>query len=163
MRGMRLVLALNHVRKSYDGKLVLDDVTLGFLPGAKIGVVGPNGTGKSTLLTMMAGLEQPSNGEVQFMPGHTRGILPQEPALDEGKTVLGNVEDGAPATMTLLDRYNEVAAKLAADFSDDLLDEMGRLQERLDNADAWDLNARLEQAMDALPATAVSAGPVAAR
>jgi ATP-binding cassette ChvD family protein len=147
---MKQILALSHARKSYDGKVVLDNVTLGFLPGAKIGVVGPNGMGKSTLLRLMAGLEQPSNGEVLFMPGYTRGILAQEPALEEGKTVLGNVEDGVAVTRALLDYYDEVTAKLAADYSDDLLDEMGRLQEQLDHAEAWDLDARLEQAMDAL-------------
>jgi ATP-binding cassette ChvD family protein len=147
---MNQVLALRHIRKSYDGKVVLDDVTLAFLPGAKIGVVGPNGTGKSTLLKLMAGLEQPSNGEVQRMPGYSTGILAQEPVLDEGKTVLGNVEEGVAGTRVLLDHYNQVAAKLATDYSDDLLDEMGRLQEQLDHQDAWDLDARLEQAMDAL-------------
>ena len=150
MRGMKQVLALSRVRKSYVGQVVLDDVTLAFLPGAKVGVVGPNGTGKSTLLKMMAGLEQPSNGEVSFMPGYTRGILPQEPALDEHKTVLGNVEDGVAATRALLDGYHEAAARLAAGHSDELLNEVGALQERLDHAGAWDLDARLEQAMDAL-------------
>jgi len=147
---MKQVLALSHVRKSYDSKVVLDDVTLAFLPGAKIGVVGPNGMGKSTLLRMMAGLEQPSNGEVLRMPGYSVGILAQEPALDEDKTVLGNVEAGVAETTALLDRYNEVAAKLAAVYSDDLLDEMSRLQEQLDHRQAWDLDAQLEQAMDAL-------------
>jgi len=147
---MKQVLALSHVRKSYDGKVVLDDVTLAFLPGAKIGVVGPNGMGKSTLLTMMAGLEQPSNGEVLRMPGYSIGILSQEPVLDDGKTALANVEEGVAETRALLDRYNEIAARLAADYSDDLLDEMGALQEQLDHRDAWDLDARLEQAMDAL-------------
>jgi len=147
---MKQILALSRARKSYDGKVVLDDVTLGFLPGAKIGVVGPNGTGKSTLLRLMAGLEQPSNGEVVFAPACTRGILAQEPALDEGKTVLGNVEDGVAGTRVVLEYYNEVAVKLADYYSDDLLDEMGRLQERLDHLQAWDLDARVEQAMDAL-------------
>jgi ATP-binding cassette ChvD family protein len=150
MERMKQILALSRVRKSYDGKVVLDDVTLAFLPGAKIGVVGPNGMGKSTLLTMMAGLEQPSHGEVLFMPDYTRGILPQEPVLDEGKTVLGNVEDGVAETKALIERYNDVAAKLAGDYSDVLLEEMGSLQEQLDHRDAWDLDARLEQAMDAL-------------
>ena len=147
---MKQILALSHARKSYDGKVVLDDVTLGFLPGAKIGVVGPNGMGKSTLLRMMAGLEQPSNGEVRLMPGYSVGILAQEPALDEGKTVLGNVEEGVAGTRALIGRYNEVAAKMAADYSGDLLEEMGRLQEKLDHRDAWDLDSRVEQAMDAL-------------
>ena len=147
---MKQILVLGHVRKSYDGKVVLDDVTLGFLPGAKIGVVGPNGMGKSTLLRMMAGLEQPSNGEVRLMPGHSAGMLPQEPVLDETKTVLGNVEEGVAETKELIERYDEIAAKLAAEYSDELLEEMGRLQEQLDHRDAWDLDSRLEQAMDAL-------------
>jgi ATP-binding cassette ChvD family protein len=147
---MKQILALSHARKSYDGKVVLDDVTLAFLPGAKIGVVGPNGMGKSTLLRMMAGLEQPSNGEVRLMPGYSVGILPQEPMLDEAKTVLGNLEEGAADTKALIERYNEVAGKLAVDYSDDLLEEMGQLQEQLDHRDAWDLDSRLEQAMDAL-------------
>src|SRR5271155_5342965 len=111
------IYQMHAVRKSYGEKVVLDDVTLAFLPGAKIGVVGPNGTGKSTLLKIMAGLEQPSNGEVLFMPGYTRGILPQEPVLDEAKTVLGNAEDGVAETKALIERYNETAAKLAQDNS----------------------------------------------
>ena len=147
---MKQVLALSHARKSYDGKAVLNDVTLAFLPGAKIGVVGPNGMGKSTLLRMMAGLEQPSNGEVRRMPGYSIGILPQEPVLDEARTVFGTVAEGVAGTKALLDLYGKVAAKLTADYSDDLLDELGRLQEQLDRKDAWDLDSRLEQAMDAL-------------
>ena len=147
---MRQVLALSHARKSYDGKVILDDVTLAFLPGAKIGVVGPNGMGKSTLLRMMAGLEQPSHGEVRRMPGYSIGILPQEPVLDEAKTVFGTVAEGVAGTRALLDLYGKVAAKLTTDYSDDLLDELGRLQEQLDHKDAWDLDNRLEQAMHAL-------------
>jgi ATP-binding cassette ChvD family protein len=137
-------------RKSYGDKVVLDDVTLAFLPGAKIGVVGPNGTGKSTLLRMMAGKEQPSNGEARLMPGFTAGLLDQEPELDETKTVLGNVEDGVAETKALLDRYNEIAELMATDYSDALLEEMGKLQEQLDHREAWDLDSQLEQAMDAL-------------
>ncbi len=147
---MKQVLALNRVRKSYGDKVVLDDVTLAFLPGAKIGVVGPNGTGKSTLLRLMAGRTEPSNGEVLRMPGYTVGILPQEPQLDDSKTVLGNVEEGVAGIRALVDRFGEITAKLATDSSDELLDEMGRLQERLDQVAAWDLDARLEQALDAL-------------
>jgi ATP-binding cassette ChvD family protein len=147
---MKQILALSHARKSYDGKVVLDDVTLAFLPGAKIGVVGPNGMGKSTLLRMMAGLEPPSNGEVRLMPGCSVGILAQEPVLDEGKTVLGNVAEGVAETKALVEQYNEVAVELATDYSDGLLEEMGRLQGQLDHRDAWDLDSRIEQAMDAL-------------
>ena len=147
---MRQVLAFSHARKSYDDKLILDDVTLAFLPGAKIGVIGPNGTGKSTLLRMMAGLELPSNGEVRRMPGYSTGLLPQEPVLDPAKTVLGAVAEGVAATMVLLELYNKVTARLATDYSDDLLDELGRLQEQLDHRNAWDLDSRLEQAMNAL-------------
>jgi ATP-binding cassette ChvD family protein len=147
---MKQILVFSHVRKSYDDKVVLDDVTLAFLPGAKIGVVGPNGMGKSTLLRMMAGLEQASNGEVFLLPGYSVGILPQEPVLDEGETALGNVEEGVAETRALIERYNEIATKIAVAYSDDLLQEMGRLQEQLDHRDAWDLDSRVDQAMDAL-------------
>jgi ATP-binding cassette ChvD family protein len=147
---MKQILTLSHARKSYDGKVVLDDITLAFLPGAKIGVVGPNGTGKSTLLRIMAGTEQPSNGEARLMPGSTVGILNQEPILEKSKTVLGNVEEGVAETKVLLDRYNQVAEEMATGNSDELLAEMGRLQEQLDHKDAWVLESQLEQAMDAL-------------
>ena len=144
------IYQMSRVRKAHGDKVILDDVTLAFLPGAKIGVVGPNGTGKSTLLRMMAGVEQPSNGEVRLMPGFTVGILDQEPRLDESKTVLGNVEEGVAETKALLDRYNEIAEQMATDYSDELLEEMGKLQEQLDHKNAWDLESQLDQAMDAL-------------
>jgi ATP-binding cassette ChvD family protein len=144
------IYQMQAVRKAHGDKVILDNVTLAFLPGAKIGVLGPNGTGKSTLLRMMAGVEQPSNGEARLMPGFSVGILEQEPKLDESKTVLGNVEDGVAETMALLDRYNEIAEQMATDYSDDLLAEMGRLQEQLDHRNAWDLESQLDQAMDAL-------------
>ncbi len=131
-------------------KVLLDDVTLAFFPGAKIGVVGPNGAGKSTLLKMMAGLEHPSNGDARLFPGFTVGLLSQEPRLDESKTVLGNVQEGVAETKALLDEYNEIAEKMATDYSDELLEQMGKLQEQLDHRDAWDLDSQLEQAMDAL-------------
>jgi ATP-binding cassette ChvD family protein len=144
------IYQMSRVRKAHGDKVILDDVTLAFLPGAKIGVVGPNGTGKSTLLRMMAGVEQPSNGDVRLMPGFTVGILDQEPRLDDSKTVLGNVEDGVAETKALLDRYNQIAEQMATDYSDELLAEMGVLQEQLDHKNAWDLESQLEQAMDAL-------------
>src|SRR6202451_648154 len=144
------IYSLRAVRKAHGDKVVLDNVTLSFLPGAKIGVVGPNGTGKSTLLKIMAGVEQVSNGEAKLMPGFTVGILAQEPKLNEDKTVLGNVEEGVAETKRLLDQYNEIAEKMATDYSDELMDQMSKLQEQIDHKDAWDLDSQLEQAMDAL-------------
>jgi ATP-binding cassette ChvD family protein len=146
------IYSMYKTRKAHGDKVILDDVTLNFLPGAKIGVVGPNGAGKSTILKIMAGLEQPSNGEARLSPGFSVGILLQEPPLNEEKTVLGNVEEGVAEIKGKLDRFNEISALMAepdADF-DTLLAEMGELQEALDHADAWDLDAQLEQAMDAL-------------
>jgi ATP-binding cassette ChvD family protein len=139
-------------RKQVGDKLILDDVTMSFLPGAKIGMVGPNGAGKSTILKIMAGLDTPSNGEAALSPGFSVGILMQEPELDESKTVLENVQDGVREIKDKVDRFNEISALMAdpdADF-DALLEEMGKLQEAIDAADAWDLDAQLEQAMDAL-------------
>src|ERR1700692_2653475 len=151
LKGMpEFIYQMRAVRKAHGDKVILDEVTLAFLPGAKIGVVGPNGAGKSTLLRMMAGVEHPSNGDDQLMPGFTVGILDQEPTLDNSKTVLGNVEDGVAETKALLEQYNEIAEKMATDYSDALLEEMGQLQEQLDHKDAWDLDSQVEQAMDAL-------------
>ena len=146
----QLIYQMHAARLVKGDKLLLDDVTLAFFPGAKIGVVGPNGAGKSTLLKMMAGLEQPSNGEARLFPGYTVGLLSQEPELDESKTVLENVQEGVAETRALLERYNAIAEQMATDYSDELLAEMGKLQEQLDHRDAWDLDSQLEQAMDAL-------------
>ena len=146
------IYVFSRARKAHGDKVILDDVTLSFLPGAKIGVVGPNGAGKSTVLKIMAGLEQPSNGEARLTPGYSVGILMQEPKLDETKTVLGNVEEGVGDIKKALDRYNEISELMSdpdADF-DALLAEMGQLHEKIDAADAWDLDSQLEQAMDAL-------------
>jgi ATP-binding cassette ChvD family protein len=144
------IYTMKQVRKAHGDKVILDGVTLAFIPGAKIGVVGPNGAGKSSVLRIMAGLDQPNNGEAFLAPGATVGILEQEPALNENKSVLGNVEEGLGDTKAKLDRFNEIAEKMATDYSDELMEEMGRLQEELDYADAWDLDSQLEQAMDAL-------------
>ncbi|WP_062076635.1 energy-dependent translational throttle protein EttA [Demequina globuliformis] len=146
------IYTMQKARKAHGDKVILDDVTMAFYPGAKIGVVGPNGAGKSTILKIMAGLEEPSNGEARLSPGYTVGILLQEPPLNEEKTVLGNVEEGVAEIKGKLDRFNEISEEMAnpdADY-DALLAEMGTLQEELDHADAWDLDAQLEQAMDAL-------------
>ncbi|MFE2184080.1 energy-dependent translational throttle protein EttA [Streptomyces sp. NPDC059455] len=159
------IYTMRKTRKAHGDKVILDDVTLSFLPGAKIGVVGPNGAGKSTVLKIMAGLEQPSNGDAFLSPGYSVGILLQEPPLDESKTVLENVQDGVAVTKGKLDRFNEIAEQMATDYSDELLEEMGKLQEDLDHSGAWDLDAQLEQAMDALgcppgdwPVTTLSGG-----
>ncbi|MDT0446727.1 energy-dependent translational throttle protein EttA [Streptomyces johnsoniae] len=144
------IYTMRKARKAHGDKVILDNVTLSFLPGAKIGVVGPNGAGKSTVLKIMAGLEHPSNGDAFLTPGYTVGILLQEPPLDESKTVLENVQKGVAETKGKLDRFNEIAEQMATEYTDALMEEMGRLQEQLDHAGAWDLDAQLEQAMDAL-------------
>ena len=144
------IYTMRKVRKAHGDKVILDDVTLSFLPGAKIGVVGPNGAGKSSVLRIMAGLDQANNGDAFLAPGATVGILQQEPALNEEKTVRGNVEEGLGEIKVKLDRFNEVAELMATDYTDELMEEMGGLQEELDHADAWDMDSQLEQAMDAL-------------
>jgi ATP-binding cassette ChvD family protein len=144
------IYTMRKVRKAHGDKVILDDVTLSFLPGAKIGVVGPNGAGKSSVLRIMAGLDKPNNGDAFLATGATVGILQQEPPLNEEKTVRGNVEEGLGDIKIKLDRFNEVAELMATDYSEELMEEMGRLQEELDHADAWDLDSQLEQAMDAL-------------
>src|SRR6201987_4988432 len=141
---------MKKVRKAHGDKVILDDVTLSFYPGAKIGVVGPNGAGKSSVLRIMAGLDKPNNGEAFLANDATVEILLQEPPLNEEKTVRGNVEEGLGDIKVKLDRFNEVAELMATDYTDELMEEMGRLQEDLDHADAWDLDSQLEQAMDAL-------------
>ncbi|HEV7461228.1 MAG TPA: energy-dependent translational throttle protein EttA [Solirubrobacteraceae bacterium] len=127
-------------------KEVLKDITLAFFPGAKIGVLGPNGAGKSTLLRIMAGVDTEFRGDAQLAPGAGVGLLEQEPALDESKDVRGNVEDGVAEVRALLDRFNE----LSANYSDETADEFSRLQERIDAADAWNLDTAVDTAMDAL-------------
>ena len=139
-------------RKAHGDKVILDDVTLSFYPGAKIGVVGPNGMGKSTLLKIMAGIEEVSNGDARLTPGYSVGILQQEPPLDEDKTVLENIEMAFADVKANIARFNEIGALMGepdADF-DALMEEMGKLQDAIDAANGWDLDSQLSQAMDAL-------------
>lgn len=146
------VYQMYQARKAHGDKVILDDVTLSFYPGAKIGVVGPNGMGKSTLLKIMAGLEDVSNGEARLAPGYTVSILQQEPPLDEDKTVLENIQMAFGDVLAKIDRFNEIGAEMAdpdADF-DALMAEMGDLQTAIDAANGWDLDSQLSQAMDAL-------------
>ncbi len=158
----QFIYTLEKARRAHGDKVVLDNVTLNFLPGAKIGVVGPNGAGKSSLLKIMAGVDQVSNGEARLMPGYTVGLVAQEPKLDESLTVLENIELAVAETKRKLNRFNEIAELMATDYSDALMDEMGRLQEELDHSDAWDLDSKLEQAMDALrcPPGDAATGPL---
>ncbi|NUT56629.1 MAG: ATP-binding cassette domain-containing protein, partial [Thermoleophilia bacterium] len=131
---------------------VLANISLSFLPGAQIGVLGPNGAGKSTLLRIMAGLEEPSSGVAELAPGASVGMLAQEPELDPARTVRENVEDGVRELRDLLDRFNEISAQFAepdADF-DALLAEQAKVQDQIDRVDAWNLEATLDRAMDAL-------------
>jgi len=144
------IYTMKRARKAVGDKVILDDVTMSFYPGAKIGVVGPNGAGKSTILKIMAGMDTPSNGEAFITPGFSVGILMQEPVLDESKTVLENVQEAFGESYAKVARYNEIGTLLETDYSDELIEEMGKLQEDIEHADAWDLDSQLEQAMDAL-------------
>ena len=146
------IYSMYKVRKAHGDKVILDDVTLAFLPGAKIGVVGPNGAGKSTVLRIMAGLDQASNGDALLAPGASVGLLQQEPPLDETKTVRENVEDAVTQMRGWLARFEEVSAAMGepdADF-DALLGEQGELMEKIEHGEGWELDSRIEQAMDAL-------------
>ncbi len=141
------VYTMHKLTKRYPpDKTVLDEVTLSFYLGAKIGVLGYNGAGKSSLLKIMAGLDEDYRGDAQLGPNATVGMLQQEPGLDESKNVIGNVEDGVRETKDLLDKFNH----LAMNYSDETADEFARLQTKIDAADAWNLDTQLEYAMDAL-------------
>ena len=146
------IYTMYKARKAHGDKVILDDVTLSFYPGAKIGVVGPNGMGKSTLLKVMAGLEEVSAGEAKLTPGYSVGILLQEPPLEEDKTVIENVRLAFSDVLAKVDRFNKIGEEMAepdADF-DALMAEMGKLQDEIDAANGWDLDSQLSQAMDAL-------------
>lgn len=146
------VYQMYKVRKAFEGKVILDDVTMGFFPGAKIGVVGPNGMGKSTLLKIMAGMEDISAGEARMAPGYSVGMLQQEPPLDDSKTVKENIEMAFGDLLAKIERFNKIGEEMSepdADF-DALMSEMGELQTEIDAANGWDLDSQLTQAMDAL-------------
>ena len=146
------IYQMYQARKAHGDKVILDDVTLSFYPGAKIGVVGPNGMGKSTLLKVMAGLEEVSAGDARLTPGYTAGILQQEPPLDEEATVIENIRMAFADVLAKVERFNAIGAEMAdpdADF-DALMEEMGALQNDIDAANGWDLDSQLSQAMDAL-------------
>jgi ATP-binding cassette ChvD family protein len=153
--SLAFVYAMHRVQKFHGpDRQVLRDISLSFLPGAKIGVLGPNGAGKSTLLRIMAGVDEPSSGDARLAPGASAGLLSQEPELDPGKDVRGNVEDGVAEKRDLLRRFEELSARFAEPMSDDemtaLLDEQGEVQDRIERTDAWNLDRVLDTAMDAL-------------
>jgi ATPase subunit of ABC transporter with duplicated ATPase domains len=147
---VKWIYQMNRAGVRRGGKTILAEATLSFLPGAKVGVVGPNGSGKSTMLKLMAGLVQPSSGAAMLATETSVGILLQEPSLDEHTTVLGNVQASVAQTRAMLERFTELTQQLAREYSDELMAEMGKLQERLDHLGAWDLDSQLEQAMEAL-------------
>ena len=146
------IYQMYQARKAHGDKVILDDVTLSFYPGAKIGVVGPNGMGKSTLLKIMAGIEEVSNGDARLTPGYTVGILQQEPPLDDDKTVIENVRMAFGEMIAKVDRFNMIGEEMCDPDCDmdALMAEMGKLQDEIDAADGWDIDSKLGQAMDAL-------------
>ena len=146
------IYQMYQARKAHGDKVILDDVTLSFSPGAKIGVVGPNGMGKSTLLKIMAGIEEVSNGDARLTPGYTVGILQQEPPLDDDKTVIENVRMAFGDMIARVDRFNKIGEEMCDPDCDmdALMAEMGKLQDEIDAADGWDIDSKLGQAMDAL-------------
>jgi len=150
----KVIYSMIGVSKYYDKKPVLKDIWLSYFYGAKIGVIGLNGSGKSSLLRILAGVDKEFNGKTVISPGHTVGFLEQEPALDDGKTAREIVEEGVRETVDALNEYNRINEKFSEPMSGDemnrLIERQGRVQEKLDALDAWDLDARLEMAMDAL-------------
>jgi energy-dependent translational throttle protein EttA len=150
----KIIYSMIKVSKSYNDQPVLKDISLSYFYGAKIGVLGLNGSGKSSLLKILAGMDTEFNGETVISPGLTVDYLPQEPELDPAKTVKAVVEEGVQDTVDLLQEFNEINEKFAEPMSDDemqaLIDRQGEVQEKLDNLDAWDLDSKLEMAMDAL-------------
>jgi sulfate-transporting ATPase len=150
----KIICSMNQVSKYYDKKPVIKDISLSYFYGAKIGVLGLNGSGKSSLLRIMAGVDTEFNGRLSLSPGYTVGYLEQEPALDDSKTVRETVEEAVQATIDIMNEFNQINEKFAEPMSDEQMDRLierqGKIQEKLDAADAWDLDSRLEMAMDAL-------------
>ncbi|AGF79317.1 ATP-binding cassette protein, ChvD family [Desulfocapsa sulfexigens DSM 10523] len=150
----KVIYSMIKVSKSYNDQVILKDISLSYFYGAKIGVLGLNGSGKSSLLRILAGIDKEFNGETMMSPGLTVDYLPQEPELDPAKTVKEIVEEGAQETVDLLNEFNRINEKFAEPMDDDemqaLIDRQGEVQEKLDNLDAWDLDSKLEMAMDAL-------------
>jgi len=150
MAGQQYVFNMQGLTKTYPGgKKVFENIHLSFLPDAKIGVVGVNGAGKSTLLRIMAGQDTEYNGEANPAPGTKVGYLPQEPKLDESKTVFENIASQCPEKQ-IFDKFNEISMKLGEEYTDELMEEMTALQEQVDQADAWDIDSKIEMAMVAL-------------
>ncbi len=150
----KIIYSMMRVSKLYDKKAVIKDISLSYFYGAKIGVIGLNGAGKSSLLRIMAGVDKDFNGETMMAPGHTIGYLEQEPRLDDTKTVRDIVEEGAREPIELLAEFNRISERFAEPLSDDemnaLIEQQGEVQEKIDNLNAWDIDARLEMAMEAL-------------
>ena len=150
----KIIYSMVGVSKYYDKKPILKDIYLSYFYGAKIGVLGLNGSGKSSLLRILAGIDKEFNGETVLAPGHTVGLLEQEPKLDDTKTVREIVEEGVQEIVDALKEYNLISEKFAEPMSDDemnkLIERQGKVQEKLDALDAWELDSRLEMAMDAL-------------
>ncbi len=150
----KIICSMNQVSKYYDKKPVMKDISLSYFYGAKIGVLGLNGSGKSSLLRIMAGVDTEFNGRLSLTPGYTVGYLEQEPALDDSKTVRETVEEAVQATIDIMNEFNRINEKFAEPMSDEQMDRLierqGKIQEKLDAADAWNLDSRLEMAMDAL-------------
>src|SRR5689334_9199077 len=150
----KIIYSMVGVSKYYDKRAVLKDIYLSYFYGAKIGVIGLNGSGKSSLLRIMAGVDKDINGEAVLSPGYTVGYLEQEPLIDDSRTVREVVEEAVRETVKLLEELEEINAKFAEEMSDDamnkLLERQGEVQEKLDGLEAWDLDARLDIAMDAL-------------
>ncbi|MCL5279614.1 MAG: energy-dependent translational throttle protein EttA [Planctomycetes bacterium] len=150
----KIIYSMMRVSKSYHNKVVLKDISLSYFYGAKIGVLGLNGAGKSSLLRIMAGVDREYSGEAVLSPGYTLGFLEQEPQIDPDKTVKAAVEEGLQAVVNLVRQYNEISDKFAERMSEEqmnqLLEKQGQLQEQIDHLDAWDIDSRLEMAMDAL-------------